>query len=70
MRTLPADLAHLTQLRKLFLDGNPDLMVPEAIEKLPCMAGQEGAEAEAKAMAPGLGLVASEAFKVEAASWK
>ena len=44
-------------------------MVPEAIEKLPCMAGQEGAEAEAKAMA-GLGLAASEAFKVEAASWK
>ena len=69
MRTLPADLAHLTLLRKLFLDGNPDLVVPEAIEKLPCMAGQEGAEAEAKAMA-GLGLAASEAFKVEAATWK
>ena len=35
--SLPSDLALQTQLRKLYLDGNPGLVVPPAVEQLPCM---------------------------------
>ena len=37
LRQLPSDLATLTQLRRLYLDFNPDLEVPEAVEQLACM---------------------------------